>query len=390
MMITSSIKYLKKFKRISNQNLINFHGWKTDKKYIIFESDDWGSIRMPSKEVYEKMLKIGEKVDEDPFTKYDSLESEKDLVCLFEVLNKYKDYIGKKPVITANFAVANPDFDKIKASDFQEYYYEPFTETYKKYSEHNHSFNLLHQGMEHKIFYPQLHCREHLNVTRWMKDLRLGKNDVTNAFNSQMISTGNSFTAANKFAYMDSFNYDTQEELNILKLILEEGYELFTLIMGYPSKSFVATCHIWSKDFEEEIAKIGVKYLQGSDVQLLPRLTEGTKTLGKKRHYIGQKNRYNQTYLMRNCNFEPSWNQKADWVSNCLGEISTAFKWKKPATISIHRLNFIGFIDEDNRNYNLRLFSELISKVIKHWPDIEFISSAELGDLMGEADCDGN
>lgn len=364
------------------QNLKNVPGWRTDRKLVIIESDDWGSIRMTSREVYENLLKYGDKVDSDPFTKYDSLASESDLSLLFDIIAKYKDYKGNFPVITANCAVANPDFDKIKASGYREFYYEPFIETLKRYPEHKRSFEFWQQGIKQKLIFPQLHGREHMNVTRWMKHLQEGKSDVGRAFNNRMISTGDSFTPSNKFAYMDALNFDNKQELVALKVIIKEGTELFKQIFGYSSKSYIAPCNIWSSELEKELVNNGIEYLQGSHIQSIPQKTEGTTTLGKKRHYIGQVNRYKQIYLMRNCSFEPSWNQNFDWVNNCLREIATAFYWNKPATISTHRLNYIGYIDGSNRDKNLKLLSKLFYEIIKIWPNVEFITSIELGEMI--------
>ncbi|MDZ7634132.1 MAG: hypothetical protein U5L72_06700 [Bacteroidales bacterium] len=36
--------------------------------------------------------------------------------------------------ITANTLLANPDFEKIRETDFAKYHYEIFTDTYKRYS----------------------------------------------------------------------------------------------------------------------------------------------------------------------------------------------------------------------------------------------------------------
>lgn len=377
-----AIESIRRVKRHVVQNLVNMPGWTTDRKLVIIESDDWGSIRMPSRDVYETLLMTGDKVDCDPFTRYDSLASESDLMLLFSVLTKYKDSRGKHPVITANCAVANPDFDKIRNSGYREFYYEPFTESLRRYPEHKGSFELWQQGIKHDIFFPQLHCREHMNVARWMKHLQTGKSDVITAFNRRMISTGDSFTPLNKFAYMDAFNFDTDKEEATLKVILKEGAELFRRIFGYSSESFIACCDIWNSDLEKELANNEIKYIQGSHIQFLPQKAEGTKNLGKKRHYIGQVNKYNQIYLMRNCSFEPSWNQNFDWVNNCLLKIATAFNWNKPATISTHRLNFIGYIDETNRDKNLKQFSLLLSEIIKKWPTVEFITTVDLGEII--------
>jgi hypothetical protein len=381
----NTLKYIKKTKQRFVQNGINILGWRTDRKLLILESDDWGSIRMPSRKVYKNLLISGDKVDLDPFTRYDALASETDLMLLFEVLTKYKDFRGNYPVITANCAVANPDFDKIKASGYREFFYEPFTETLKKYPEHNRSFEIWQQGMKQSIFFPQLHCREHMNVARWLRHLQEGKRDVVTAFEHRMISTGNSFTPENRFAYMDTFNYDNREELSSINRSIREGTELFGQIFGYPSKSFIASCCIWDNELEKELADNNLEYIQGERIQLLPQKNEGTKTLGKKWHYIGQTNRYNQIYLIRNCNFEPSWDQNIDWLNDCLGEIATAFKWHKPAIISTHRLNYIGYIDKNNRNQNLKLLSALLGNILKRWPDTEFITTVELGEMIGKS-----
>ena len=127
---------------------------------------------MPSKEVYDRLLKEGYRVDKNCYERYESLATEDDLTALFEVLDKHTDYKGHHPVITANCAVANPDFEKIKANGYQSYYYEPFTETLKRYPHFERSFELWKQGMRAGMFQPQFHAREHLNVGRWMHFLQ--------------------------------------------------------------------------------------------------------------------------------------------------------------------------------------------------------------------------
>ena len=165
---------------------INSRGWRTDRRIIVIESDDWGSIRMPSIDVYNKLLKLGCAVDMHPFLKYDSLESNTDLQNLFEVLSLYKDFVGNHPIITANTIMANPDFEKIEESGFNEYFYEPFNVTLNKYPDHDKVMNLYSKGIEHGIFFPQLHGLEHLNVNRWMRALKSGNGNASLIFKYQM------------------------------------------------------------------------------------------------------------------------------------------------------------------------------------------------------------
>jgi hypothetical protein len=65
-------------------------------------------------------------------------------------------------------------------------------------------------------------------------------------------------------------------------------------------------------------------------------------------------------------------------------QIETAFFWNKPAIISSHRVNFCGHIDPKNREIGLSALKELLQKIVKKWPDVEFMSSVELGVLINK------
>lgn len=360
--------------------LIDTFAWKTNKKIIVFESDDWGSIRMPSKETYKQCLKDGYQVDTNPFSRYDSLASEEDLNYLFEVLLKYKDSVDRHPVITANCLVTNPDFDKIKANNFEKYDYELITETFRKYPNHENCLELWKQGKEMGVFMPQSHGREHLNVNRFMTDLRINdkhaqysfENKMPGIFNPLKLSEGNNYVVALEYK-------DKSDELEKCD-ILEDGLKLFNQLFGYVSKTFIATNYIWSPLMEKTLAANGVKALQGSKFQWIPKGEyQGFK---RKLHYTGQNNKHGQMYLARNGYFEPSLNTSKDWVNDTLSEIEVAFNKRIPALISTHRINFVGYIDEKNRDRSLKLLDELLKAIVKKWPNVEFMSSDQLYDQM--------
>ena len=89
---------------------IKIMGFHTDRKLVVFESDDWGSIRMPSKEVFEKLKSLGDNPQDDGFLSNDCLENEDDLLALYEVLGSVCDSKNRHPIFTLNFAMANPNF----------------------------------------------------------------------------------------------------------------------------------------------------------------------------------------------------------------------------------------------------------------------------------------
>jgi hypothetical protein len=163
--------------------------------------------------------------------------------------------------------------------------------------------------------------------------------------------------------------------------ILTDGLTLFEQLWGYQSKSFIAPCYIWSRSLEPVLGRHGVRYIQGMLNQFEPVLEPGY--IYKKRfHYQGQQNKLGQRYLIRNVFFEPATNPGFDWVGDCLNRIETAFRWNKPAIISSHRVNYIGWLKPANRDNNLKLLKMLLQKIINKWPDVEFKSSDALGDWI--------
>jgi len=338
---------------------------------------------MPSREVYEKCLQAGYRVDKNPYERYDSLASEEDLEYLFDLLNSHKGAGGRPPVITANVLAANPDFQKISESGFKEYHFEPVTETFQKYPAHHRCFEIWKKAMGEGIFFPQSHGREHLNVSEWMQALRDNDKDVHFGFEMKMpgiLTGGGTSGSANR--YVEALRYNGKmDKGNKLEIVLH-GLELFQDLFGYRSESFIANNYLWSPGFDEEVSKKGVRFYQGNR-----RMAEIRDDGSKKYHtyYLGQKNDFGQLYLVRNVAFEPTLRKDVtDPVERCLAGITTAFRMKKPAIITSHRLNFVGFIDPANRDRNLAMLNRLFKKIIRKWPQVEFLSSVGLGNLISE------
>lgn len=363
------------------KNLSNIPGWKTNARIVVIESDDWGAVRMASKEALERLEKKGILPFDDDERRYlhnDSLATEKDFSALFEILESVKDAQNKPAVFTAVAVVANPDFEKIQQSDFKNYYYEPFTETLKKYPDHEKSFESWKNGIESRLFVPQFHGREHLNVINWLKALQANNKDTLLAFDEKIYGITPS-KQENFVSFQAAFDVYDPTEINYQKQILEEGLDLFENLFGYKASFFVPTNGPFNNQLEEVLAKKEIKYIGTSKIQKQP-IGFGKNKISL--HYLGQKNRWGQTYLTRNAFFEPSSNLKSDWVDACLSEIEIAFKWKKPAVISSHRTNYTGFINPKNRENGLKQLKLLLTQILKKWPDVIFLTSNELGDLI--------
>ncbi|MDO9155210.1 MAG: hypothetical protein Q7U47_16130 [Paludibacter sp.] len=362
------------------RNLLNIPGWHTRRKIVVIESDDWGSIRMPSREVYEKFLKAGIRVDQCHYCSNDSLENERDLSGLFEVLTSVKDSQGKPALITANTVVANPDFDKIRESHFEKYHYKLITESYKESVGSANSFELIKEGNQKGLFSLQSHGREHLNTKRWLHYLRNDYPETKFAFENAVYGISTTISAEKRKSFLPAFDFETYEEEEEANEIVRDGLRIFEKLFGFTSESFIAPNYIWSKSLEKSIAVEGVRFIQGARLHTY-RVPVGEKAT-KRMRYIGKKNEFEQIDLVRNAFFEPSEKPEKDLVNSCLNEISSAFLWKHPAVICTHRVNFMGGLNQKNRDQNLLLLKKLLSEIVKCWPDVEFMSSNELGNII--------
>ncbi|TLX75666.1 hypothetical protein E9993_08895 [Labilibacter sediminis] len=363
------------------RNLRNIVGWQSSRKIVVFESDDWGSIRMPSKNAYKRLEQKGlafDRRDSKRFNQYDSLATSGDLENLFELLEGFKDKNGAHPVFTAMSVMANPAFDKIKENGFTSYDYEPFTETLNRYPGCENSFNLWKEGMQKGLFVPQMHGREHLNVFSWMNALKAGDKDTLLAFEEGLWSfVPDKKKLANTY-FQQAFALKDIAEIEEQREILKTGLDLFVQFFGYRATYFVPPNGVLNNALNSTLVKNGIKLRSTTKIQKEP---VGEGTFKKRLHYLGQKDRNGLTYIIRNCTFEPS-NTKIDWVDNCLKEIEASFKWNKPAIIGSHRVNYIGAISKDNRSNGLNQLNELLTRTLKAWPDVEFMTTAQLGDLM--------
>lgn len=360
------------------KNISNIIGWRTKRKIVVIESDDWGSVRIRSKKDFEEMSRKGLDLNNSNYTMNDCLESNSDLSNLFELLLKHKDSTGRPPVFTPMCIMANPDFEKIQRNNFQEYYYENFAETCNRYPNSNQVLDLWRTGIKERLFVPALHGREHLNVSRWLKLLQIGNKGVMTAFDHCSFGP-DSYKGIAIPEYLGAFYSDKISDIAYLEEVIKTADELFKINCGYNPTHFIPPNRESVKLLDITLNKIGVKYLTMAKIRKHP--------VGNGKHqtelvWLGKKNTTTgQFYITRNSWFEPS-HRHIDFVDRGLKEMEIAFRWGKPAVFSSHRVNFVGSIQPENAAYGLKELNRFLIAVIKKWPEIEFMTSTELGELI--------
>jgi hypothetical protein len=362
--------------------LLNARGFKSKRRIVVIESDDWGSVRMPSLKVFNQLVKQGIKVDRCGYNTYDSLETQDDLDAIFNTFSKLKDSNDNSPLITANTIVANPDFEKIRADNFQNYYYEPFNQSFTNYHGNNNIFKSIQQGIDQKMYFPQLHGREHVYIDNWLNALKAGDKDTKLAFDKNVYGLSTTISSSKRKSFLTALDFNNPDEIVGHESVLANAQEIFYAQFGFKSTSFIAPNYTWHLSHERILKKLGVDTIQGARAQKSPNSSDGYDII---KHYMGETNQFNQTYLVRNSSFEPSIRKNIDWQKKILNDVRLAFFVGAPVIISSHRVNFMGGLVESNRRENLKTLTIILGKLLKAYPDIEFMSSTELATLISKS-----
>lgn len=361
------------------RNIKNLPGKKTRRKIVCIYVDDYGSIRVKDKKAYENLEKAGIPMDSLRYSKFDTLASTEDLQMMFEVLTSVKDSRGHYACLTPFANIANPDFRKIKETNFTNYYREPFTETLKRYgASHEGAYNLWKQGIAEHIFHPEYHGTEHINVLRFMQALQKGHNTTRLAFDNECVALPVIPGDIPLKQETTVFFIEKAEENDALKEDICVGMNMFEVLLGYRSKQFTPGAGIYSPSLHSALKDAGIEYINVNRYKAYPL---GDGQFKKQFLYNGKKNEVGQQYVVRNCVFEPylddcSRNNNA--VAGCLKNIEAAFRMHSPAIISTHRVNFVGSLESSHRDDSLEQLKFLLKEIIKRWPEVEFMDGTQM------------
>lgn len=363
-------------KDLLKNSYYNMQGFKTSRKIIVIESDDWGSIRVQSHNA-ENSISKKLQLKSNPFNKVDSLETQEDLQQLYKLLCTFTDINGRNAKITANFVMSNPNFTKIRENNYSEYFYEDFVQSYQTYYNSSDIFKIVQQGINDNIFFPQFHGREHLQTEYWMRDLRSNKFETIEGFNNCFFGFGKN--DIDKNGYLSSFNATNIEDLELVKLRIKEGLQIFEKKFGYNSRSVIAPQNTFHQSLLPFFKQLGVDVIQGARITKQSLIFDNDKALLKR--FMGRKNAYNQLDIVRNATFEPA-STGMNCINRCMQEVKNAFFYNKPVVICSHRHNYMGYLKPENRKNNLGYLEILLRSIQKEWPDIEFLTTIELADYI--------
>lgn len=349
---------------------------------VVFSVDDYGNVRLDSQKARNALDDAGLKTL-NRYDAYDSLETREDLEMLFEVLSSVKDSNGRNTVFTPFSIPCNIDFEKMADENYSQYRYELLPQTFAKLAayekvHYDGAWQLWKEGISKGLLVPQFHGREHFNLRVFEKKLKEKDEEVLIVLKNRSY-TSLSYPGYHNIGYTSAFGFWEFEENLGFESIIEDGLNAFEKVYGYRSVHFTPPAGSEHHIIHSYSKKNGIKYI---DTPLIKREHQG---LGKYRtiaNYTGKRNTDQITYMVRNVVFEPTENHGIEWVNIAMRQIEAAFRWNRPAIISSHRVNFCGHIDPQNRKTGLTALKELLTRITTKWPDVEFMSADQLGDLI--------
>ena len=363
-------------------NLKNTIGWKTNRKIVVFSVDDYGNVRVNSKEARAKMDEAGMKIY-SRFDVLDTLETKQDLEQLYEVLSSVKDKNNRSAVFTPFALPCNIDFETMEAEDYKQFHFEMLPETYKKLAvqqpqAYEGAWDLWQLGIAKGYLKPQFHGREHLNMNIFNDKLRKRDPELLIALKNKSYTS----ISDDEYPTMSStaaFDFWDVKENETLAPMVEEGLQLFEKIYGYKSNYCTPPVYNIHQSLFKILKENGIRFI---DLGLVRKEHQGFNQYRTSINYTGKTTKEGLSIMVRNVVFEPTEDRGIDWVDFTMKQIEIAFRWKRPAIISSHRVNFCGHIDPENRKKGLETLQRLLQEIVKKWPDVEFMAADEMAETL--------
>ena len=363
-------------------NIKNIWGWKTARKIVVFSVDDYGNVRLDSRAAREKMDAAGLKVV-SRFDAYDALETREDLEMLFDALSSVRDKMGRHAVFTPFAVPCNIDFERLAVENYAAYRYELLPVTYEKLAvrdakAYDGAWDLWKEGIEKGLMAPQFHGREHLNLKVFEEKLAARDHEMMTCLENRSY-TSISGTGYPTIGYTSAFEFCKFEENKRFAQIIRDGLDAFEQVFGYRSTHFTPPGGQEHHVVHRYLKDAGIRHI---DTPLIKLEHQGMGKYKKSLNYTGKKNDLGMIYSVRNVVFEPIHDRGFDWINYSLKQIEAAFRWRRPAIVSSHRVNFCGHISPENRKQGIDALQRLLEVVVIRWPDVEFMSYTELMGLV--------
>lgn len=303
---------------------------------VVFESDDWGSAQsLPSPEQAEIFAEI---TGERPF--YPTLESRKDMLDLFAVLEKHRGADGLKPVFTAFTCMGNPDYDAIRANQFTEYKDISVENGFPPGWDGTDVVKTWKEGIARDVWHPEYHANlHHVSPKLWIELLKTDSEDGRQA---RRLFEINNFSLPYHLPEYDGY---TEEEA---REIIREGFARFERLFGHrptaavTSDAYPWTIRLWAEAGAKAACLVNFRLNDGEVVYYTTKPWNFQDPAARCGDYDIEKD---IIYMARNVWFElyDGGTPAEEAFQACENNFT---KYKDPAIIQPHRINYCEYPGE--------------------------------------------
>ena len=226
-------------------------------KAVVLESDDWGLCAWSADEQAMRVLADTPAFRSPAGRRYagSTLESADDVRNLAAMLAEFRGGDGFPPVLQANTVVASPDYARLHAPLFE-------CDTVPLVDHPDVSSRWQRPGLwdevraarDAGVWWPELHGLHHIPETAWLLALRRGLADARRAHEQQ---------SAVCAAVEASGEHDPSEPAVDRSRRLEQAVARFETLFGRRPASFCPPDYRWDAHTEADVARLGVRVLQG-------------------------------------------------------------------------------------------------------------------------------
>ena len=308
---------------------------------LILESDDWG---------------------------YGPSEQAQRLRRIAASLARFRDRLGRHPVMTLGVVLGGPDTERIRAGGYRTYH--RLTLADRRFDEVR---NAMLDGVELGVFTLQLHGMEHFWPDTLMR-IAAGDGAVRDWLSAPGFPATETLPSALQSRWIDAAVLPSRPlaEDDIQAAAAAEA-SAFSEVFGARAEVVVPPTFVWSSVLEKAWARTGIRVVVTPGRRCEGRDATGAPEPSGETYYNGQIGPDDVLYVVRDRYFEPSLGHTRDRAIEALRSKTHV---ARPALLEIHRMNFIG--DEAQARGSLDEVEALLESACAGFPDLRFMSAAEL------------
>jgi len=364
------LKSLRKVWR-RGRSLLPVEGFAFGRPLVVLQSDDWGRLGVRDLDTWVALRDLFPNLGERSYDCY-SFETADDVAAIASLLLKHRDSAGTSACLGMNFLVANVDFAKVEANQFQEIYLRPLIQGLPRGWERPGLFAAYREGISQGVFAPALHGLTHFCASAAQRHL----NDP----GERGVLLRSLWKAEVPYIHWRmpwiGFEYRDSEPgggaflaSGVQQTLIDSAIQDFTEFFSIAPSSACAPGYRADENTHRAWAKRGIRVAQNGPSGAKPPHFDANGFDGNA-----------LLHLYRSMDFEPAVSQDFS-VDACLRTAANCFARGVPAIVSVHSINFHSTI-KDFRSRTLESLDQFLTALEASHPDLLYARDQDLYDLV--------